>query len=268
MKLGLIIYLGVTTVSFSADLKVPPLSLAVFGGGQRPIPFTIKNVTQQTIDRELTVQLLQATATTIAPIQTVERWKRLVLLPQQSVNDEATIEVPSVRAATRFLFRVAEGRSVIGDVEVWAYPSNLLSELTRMLGGESVMLCETPEEWKTLLRMAGIPFREAAPDRLIFARSKLAVVGPLPDEEMLKIKNALRKPNAAQGAIILKNPPTAEGAVLPSYYLSNFGGKKAVFAMPQTLTNLSTDPWAQLRFLQMAKLATASEDLLTPEFSH
>src|SRR5678816_1786553 len=107
MKFGLMTYLAILAPAFSADIELPPLSLAVFGGGQRSIRFTINNVTQRTIDHELTFQLLQANSTTIAPIQTVERWKRLVLLPQQSVNEQATVEIPRVRAATRFLLRLA-----------------------------------------------------------------------------------------------------------------------------------------------------------------
>ena len=267
MKFGLIIHLAIAAVALPADITLQPLGFAVFGGGQRSIPFTVSNVTQQPIDRELTLQLLQATSTTIAPVQTIERWKRLVLLPKQSLNEQAAIEIPNVRASTRFLLRLAADQSVIGNVDVWAYPSNLLTELTESLAGEPIVLCDTPDEWKTVLNAAGVPFREVAFDRLAFAQSKLAVVG-FHQRQVRDIKNALRKPNAAHGVIILRSRPMPEAAVLPSYYPSHIGSTRIVFAMPEIVTNLSSDPWAQLRFVQMAKLATGSEDLITSEFPH
>src|SRR5258705_8060935 len=126
--------------AFSANIKLQPQSVAVFAGGPRSIPFTLSNITQQRIDQELSFQLLQASSTTVALIQTVEHWKRVILLPQQNLNEQAAIELPNVRAATRFLLRLAEDRSVLGSVEIWAYPSNLLSGLNVTLAGEPIIL--------------------------------------------------------------------------------------------------------------------------------
>jgi hypothetical protein len=268
MKLVLIIYLGTIAIAFPADINVQPLSVALFGGGQRSIALTLNKVTQQSIDRELTLQLVQASSTTIAPVQTIERWKRVVLMSNQSMKEDAVIEIPNVRAATRFLLRLAADQSVIGTVDVWAYPSNLLAELTKSLAGEPIVLCDTPHEWKPAFDAAGVRSREVMPDRLASTEGKLAVVGPLVGEpHALKIKQALQK-KVLRSVIILRNPPSPEAAILPSYYLSHIGNTRIVFAIPELVTNLLSDPWSQLRFVQMAKLATGSEDLITSEFSH
>ena len=138
-----------------------------------------------------------------------------------------------------------------------------------MLDEEPLILCAAPDSWKELLSAAGVRSLEVLTSSSVPARSKLAVVSGT--NQIVNDLTGMSPPKAwvkpGIGVIWLTPTSIPKAAIEASYYVLSGSNTSFIIAQENTLTNLAVDPWAQLRFLRMARLATGYEHLTLPKTS-
>src|SRR5206468_386396 len=108
----------------------------VFGNGQRRLSLQVRNPTGQLAEADVSFQVLQNSSSLARPLGPPELWKKLRVLPGQTVVESAIVPLPEVRAATRFLLLWSDARGRrLGTTKVEVYPKSLLSELRALAGG-------------------------------------------------------------------------------------------------------------------------------------
>jgi hypothetical protein len=98
----------------------------VFAGDARKIAVTWHNAGDKSGCGRPT-RLYQTSSATAAPLSE-KAWKKIEILPGQTVLESASMDFPTVNAETRFLIQWLEGTNqVVGKTEVLVYPTNLLA---------------------------------------------------------------------------------------------------------------------------------------------
>ena len=106
----------------------------VFAGEARKITVTWHNAGDKAVDAEMRIRLYQTSSATAAPLSE-KAWRKIEILPGQTVLESASLDFPAVNAETRFLIQWLEGTNqVVGRTEGQVYPTNLLAELKTLLG--------------------------------------------------------------------------------------------------------------------------------------
>ena len=263
MKRLLALLLFGTSSILAAEVRMLPAApTAVFGTGRVGLNVAFENLTEGAQELDVRTQILQASSSTVAPWSPPVSWKRLSLLPHQTVADQATVEFPTVRAETRFLVRFTREDTPLGTAEVWVYPTNLLATLTTLLDGEPLLLVHAPAVLHDALVAAKVDCVATA-DAPLSRHSKIALVG-LPSETAKDTAGAelvWKLASSKTGVIWLKPVSASEAAVQPSYQAFKVSSTVVVVAHSHSLTNLAADPWAQLRLVRMARLAAGQESL-------
>jgi hypothetical protein len=234
---------------------------------------SFRNLSPQPISTEVLLQVFQASPPLAVPIPALAIRKPITLSPGQRVIESIEIDLPAVRAQTQFIVRVRQPAGVPGHFELWAYPSNRLSELRSLLGGRPLWLANPAPTWKEALQAAGIEAREAGwledarlpdpPSLALLNAPTLAASGAVPSEWTRLLADAVHRVKAG-AAVICVESTSAAMQTEPSYYPVPLGRGVWVVAQPFTLKNLATDPWSQERLLAMARLATGSAQLHVP----
>lgn len=267
MKAAFLSLLCAGTSLIGSELELLPSPPAAFFGGQRTIEIAFRNPTGQTLRTFVSVQLLQATTTTVAPWTEAEPGRSLTLLPRQTSIETAVFDVPDVRAKSRFLLRVTEQRRVLGLVDVWAYPRDPLGELRPLLGGEAVLLSGAPEGWDRLLTASGVAMASPlAADPAEHAQT-LAIFGPnlAGDAARRAFERARALAEAGSGVVWIVDESDRDQELDPLYYPIAVGRGNLVVVRASALANLATDPRAQARLLRIAKIACGTEKLALPK---
>lgn len=261
MRGFLILLIAAATSLRGADIRVLTQdAVAAFGGSTHLIKVAAQNRAQVSAELEVKWQLLQTSFTVAAPFSAVRPWKHLTLSANQTLIDELSIPLPSVKTESRFLIRFLRDKEVLGLAEIWVYPPNLLHELDDLLEGTEVLLGGISESWKKALADAGVNYVEITEQTAISRRARLAIFGPDTDSSMeaTELETAVALAKTGIAVILLKSMPLPDAATEPSYYVLNTSDTAIVVGQSNALTNLRADPWAQLRMLKMAKLAIRS----------
>jgi hypothetical protein len=268
-KAGLIVawFCAAGAFAVQAQLQlVPELKpTRLFGGEGRSLPVVFHNPDAVPVSSEMRLRLFQTSSATAAPLAELS-WKRLQVLPGQTALESARLDLPAVRAETRFVVQwVIESNQVVGVSELLVYPTNLLHELKPLLGDTELGVLEPHNELKPLLKAAGVEvskLQDAGLDRFY---GKLAIIGPFQfKEETPGNLPASAKALARKGTgIVWIQPPHSEREpIQPSFYLVPEGKAAIVIVQRELIENLSQNPQAQLNLIQLAKLA------LHPELPH
>lgn len=247
-----------------AQLQVVPehRPLAVFGGINQNIIVQLRNPSGQAVESELRLVLLQTSVATAARSSEVT-WKRLLVLPGQTVLETAAVTFPAVRAETRFFIQWVTGLSnSVGRTEVLVYPTNLLTQLKAFVGETPIGVFDPMNELKPLLRAVAVEYQdlqETGADRFL---GRLAIFGPFPaatlDENELagSIERLARK---GTGIVWLQPPPKPRSKLQPSFYSVPFGSNAVIIVQAETVKNLATEPQSQLNLIQLCGLALQPE---------
>jgi hypothetical protein len=249
-----------------AQLQVVPESRpqAVFGGRDQEIAVQFRNVGAQLREFDLRLVLLQ-TSTATAARSSEWSWKKLLVLPGQTVLEVANVPFPAVRAETRFLLQWIEGASnLVGRIEVLVYPTNLLQELKTLgMEGVATMGVFDPEnQLKPLLRAVAVEFLDLETVGFESFAGKLAIVGTVTSGRPLRggLKAQIEV-LAKRGLAIVWIMPPLEGnwEMQPSFYVVRHGTGCVVVAQAETVSHLAENPQAQLNLLHFARLALRPE---------
>jgi hypothetical protein len=244
-------------------------SPAVFGGGRRTVELLWHNAGSVATNADMRAVISQASSATVVRVSDTP-WKKLQLLPGQTVVESVALDFPSVRAETRFLIQWVEGTSnVVGRTEVLVYPKNLLRELKTLVGeSENALgLFDPQNQLKPLLQGLAVEFADLEDVGLESFRGKLAIVGPFAAKDQMhdglpaQIESLAKK---GVGVVWLQPPPGRHDKILPSFYSVGFGETAVVVAQAETVLNLSGNPKSQLNLIHFARLALRPESPRLP----
>jgi hypothetical protein len=239
----------------------------VFAGEGRRISVLFHNASNAPVHADLRTRFFQASSATAILLDEAP-WKKLEVLPGQTVLESATITFPAVKAETRFVVHWLEGASnVVGTTEVLVYPPDLLKDLKPLAGEGPLGVFDPLNQLKPLLKAVTAEFQDLEDTGLEDYRGKLAIIGPFQSKAQVpaglgdKIKQM-----AGRGVAVvwIQPPPKKRQELKPSYYTVP-EGKGAVVVVSSRLTaDLADDPQAQLDLIEFCKLALAPEPLRLP----
>jgi hypothetical protein len=106
-------------------------------------------------------------------------WKKLRVLPQQTVLETAAFDFPEVQKPTAYLLNFYNGRNALGLMFLHVYPTNLLRELKSLAGDVPLGLLEPENIFKPLFRTNGINFSDLEKTDLEHFNGSLAIFGSL-----------------------------------------------------------------------------------------
>ena len=137
-----------------------------------------RNPSASPVAADLRTRLYQASSATAAPLGEAP-WKKLAVLPGQTVLESATATFPAVKAETRFLVQWLDGTNqVIGVTQVLGYPPDLLKELKPLAGDDPLGVLDPQNQLKPLLKAAAVEFQDLEDTGLENYHGKLAIIGP------------------------------------------------------------------------------------------
>jgi hypothetical protein len=246
----------------------------VFAGSVQNINLCWRNPGNFAIRTDIHMRIVQLTSATAAPIKDAP-WKRLQVLPGQTVLETAALEFPAVRAETRFLVQwLDRGNNVLGATEVLAYPANLLNELRSLLGPENGALgvFDPEDELKPPLKIAGIAFVDLENMELENFRGKLAIVLPGESSSQMDCAFAAKIKTIAQHGVavvwvqpaFVKRTGSANEKIQPSFYSVPENQTVAVIVQPEMVADFGKNPRSQLNLIEFCKLALHPQPLTLP----
>jgi hypothetical protein len=241
----------------------------VFAGPARQVDVIVSNGGDHEFVANVQVRIYQMTSGT--GVWFVERpWKKLRVLPQQTIFDSARLDFPAVNAATKFQLQwLINTNGIIGSFEISVYPTNLLAELKPMTGDDGPGLYDPQNQIKPLLKNLKQDFMDLEVSGFAGFSGKLAIVGPFDATAQMRpglpaqIK-ALAKKNVA--VVWLLPPPEKRDKLVPSFYPVMENTNAVIVVQPDLVSNLPENPRAQLNLIYFCKLALKPEPMTLPDF--
>lgn len=254
------VVLACTAAAFGAPLQVLPdrHPQCEFGATAQKISVTWKNPGDARARADIRVRLLQASSATVMPIGEIP-WKRLEVLPGQTILESVPLDFPAVNAETTFLIQwLTETNRVTGETQVLVYPTNLLGELKVIASEGDLGVLDPSGELKPLLKQNDVPFLDLGEMSLADFSGKLAIIGPFRSKAQVRegLAWTLRRMARKGTAVVWIQPPPDPGAdIKPSYYTVPEGKGSVVIVQPDLVADFSSNPKSQLNLNYLCKLA-------------
>ena len=245
---------------------------SVFSGQSRNIALVWRNPNDAIVGAEISARILQTSSATVVESSETS-WKKLQVLPQQTVLESAQLDFPVVKAETRFFVQWLENTNhVIGKTEVLVYPTDLLKEL-KLLVDESennLGVLDPNKQLKPALKSSAIKFVDLEEAVLDDFSGKLAIVGPCsPDNsEWNGLANRIAK-LARKGTPVvwIQSPPNKRDKLQPSFYCVPENRAVVVVVQPELVADLPDNPQSQLNLVYFCKLALNPQPPVLPDLS-
>lgn len=232
----------------------------VFADGKRTVEVRLRNDGAETARMAVRLQLLQLTSATATPVGGARTWKTLIIMPDQTVLENAVIEFPKLRVSTRFAARwlAAEGK-VLGVTEVWAHPDNLLDRLKLLAGEQPLGLSDATGALRPALVARGIPVSELnSAESWSEFRGRLAFVVSKPEASQGELRldaGALARTKEGVAVVWFRPRPATSSPMPPLAERVTTGRGAVVLAPTSMLDKLDRSPAAQLTLVRLAELA-------------
>jgi hypothetical protein len=258
--------------AFGGNLQLVPEKQmqCVMAGETRTITVVWRNASDEVLDVEIHLRLYQASSATVAPLAD-RPWKRIEILPGQTVLESVQLHFPAVNTETRFLIQWLAGTNqVIGLTQVLVYPTNLLAAFKAMAGPGPMGVLDPQGQLKALLKAAGVEFEDLGCRELGSFPGRLAILGPFrsPNQYGTRFVDRVRKLAAKGVAVVWIVPPTNQASRLkPSFYPLPFGTGNVVVAQATLIPDLADNPVSQLHLIRLVELALKPEPLDLPLIS-
>jgi len=246
----------------SAEIQVVQRegSQSLFSGKQQSVNVMFRNASKATVETSVSARVFQLTSATAAPVMELPA-KPIKVLEGQTILETITVDLPMVRAPTRFLLRWSDaGARSLGQTEIVAYPPNMLKELKRLLGEAKVGLVDPQNQLKPLVKTLEIEAEDLEATELEDYEGKLIIAGPFTSAAQMPVRlgERLRKLRERGVASVWIQPPQRGLPTTdPSYFIADGGTKQpaVVIAAVETVADIANDPEAQVRLLRMVSLA-------------
>jgi hypothetical protein len=229
----------------------------------------VHNPASRAVRAELRLKLFQASSATAIPLSEIV-WKKAEVLAGQTVVDSATLDFPAVKAETRFVIKWLEDTNrVAGTTEVLVHPPDLLKDLKPLAGEEPLGVLDPQNQLKPLLKAAGVEFQDLEDTGVEDYRGKLVIAGPFagkpPAADVLASRfQALARKDAA--VVWIQPPPQKRDGLKPSFYTVPEGKGAVLVVQADVVAGLPESPKAQLKLIQLARLALHPEPPRLPYF--
>jgi hypothetical protein len=270
---GVIPLICLLPMTVAAQLQVLPdqRPQRVFAGRERNIAVRFNNPAATLVAADLHTRLHQASSATAAPVAEAA-WKKLQVLPGQTVLESVALDFPAVKAETQFVIQWMEGTNkVLGTTSVLAYPPDLLKELKPLLEEEPLGAFDPQNQLKPLLKAAGVETQDLEDAGLENYTGKLAIIGPFKSNAQMRESLANRNVRAlAQRGVAvawIEPPPEKRQPLKPSFYTVPERKGTVVVVQPDLLARLAESPQAQLNLIRLARLAVHPEPLALPDLT-
>lgn len=250
----------------------------VFAGEARKISIVWHNDNDKVWEGEISARIFQTSSATAVRLGEMP-WKKLSVLPQQTVVESAQLDFPAVKAETKFLVQWMENTNrVIGKTEVLVYPTNLLAELKPLAGDELLGAFDPQNQLKPLLKNLKIDFVNLETSDLENFSGKLAIIGPFQSKAQMRAGlakqiQALAKKNVA--VVWLQPPPEPSPRpsptrwerekLQPSFYSVPEKQIAVVIVQPNLVADLPDHPQSQLNLIYFCKLALHPQPPALPD---
>jgi len=154
-------------VSVQAQLEFPPESAAAIVFGGEPQTVSVRVHSRAAIDPVVTnserkdvavrFRLFQESSGVAVPLGPAQPWKRLSILPGQTLLETVSVEFPPVKRATDGLVRweTEEGQG-LGSTRVRLVPTNLVAELKPLTSGGPMGVVNASTAMTGLFEGAGL----------------------------------------------------------------------------------------------------------------
>jgi hypothetical protein len=243
----------------------------VFSAKERRITILLHNPVANPVEADLRIRLYQASSATATPVSEAS-WKKLTVLPGQTVLESAPVTFPAVKAETRFLVQWLDGTNkVIGVTEVLAYPPALLKDLKPLAGEDPLGVLDPLNQLKPLLKAATVECVDLEDSGLENYHGRLAIIGPFQSRAQIREDLPKRiKALAQNGCAVVWIEPLPERKrkeLKPSFYLVPEGKGAVVVVQADQVANLGENPKVQLNLIQLARLALQPEPPRLPHLT-
>ncbi len=239
---------------------------SVFGGQPQTLEVRWRNSGDRLVSADLRARIFQASSATAVLIE--ERpWKKLEILPGQTVLEKMALQFPEVRAETRFVIEWVEGKNKLGVSDVMVYPADLLKELKPMLRNQPLGVFDPLNQLKPLLKKLFIEIADLQELGLDHFEGSLAILGPFQLRSQMRAGFDLSvKALATKGANVvwIQPPPEKRHPLKPSFYAVREGKGNLVVAQAELLEGLGLRPESQLALLELCRLAVNPSPLQLP----
>lgn len=243
---------------------------AVFAGGAHNVSVMIHNPARTNCEQDFRVRILQASSSTTVEMSN-NPWKRLLVPADETILESARLDFPNVNAETQFLVQwIVNSNQVIGLTEVFAYPTNLIHELTMLLGEEHLGVLDPNDELKPLLQQNRVEYLDLGEMALEDFTGKLAIIGPFHSQEQVReglARTIQRIARKGVAVVWLQPPPSPKIELKPSFYTVLDWKGAVVVVQPELVAHLSDDPRSQLNLIHFCKLALHPAPLQLPDLS-
>jgi hypothetical protein len=237
----------------------------VFSGPARQIQVQFENKSSSNSAVNVGARQYQATSATAVPTGGLKPWKKIEVLAGQKVMEARAFDFPEVKAATRFVIRwIAETNRVLGNSEVMAFPTNLLAGLRPYAQGEPIGVFDPDDRVSTLLKNLTLEIEDLTQSEPETFSGKFAIVwgGSKASDLRTKVESLAKK-----SKIVVWVIPTPKSALLnhePAMYSVRREGSTIIILQSRLVTDLQSNPQAQLNLLRGAQLAAKPELLDLP----
>jgi hypothetical protein len=221
---------------------------AVFAGCTQTVKVVLRNPGDESVARDVEIRLFQLAAAGAVPIGDARLWKRINILPRQTVLENTTVTLPEVRAATGFGIELVG----IGRVRVTAWPHDLLQRLKTLAGDVPLGVFDPDGQLKPPLKQASVTMADFEIEP---TDSKLAIVWSngrnLPESVESRVKKGM-------SAVWIRS------SAVPTSYAVRLGAGVVVVAPETTFRGLADSPLPQLTLIRDAELALQPDALRLP----
>ena len=238
----------------------------VFGGGRRTVSVTWRNASDGVIKAAISTRQYQVGGSIVAPVDQTS-WKTLEILPNQTLLENATLELPAVRAKTRFFVQWLQPTNVVaGLTEVWVYPTNLLHELKALANQTPLGIFDPQNRLKPLLDAADVELSDLLAISWKGFSGHLAIFGPFESKADFQedLSDTIEQLAKRGVAVVWILPPDLTDKLRPSFYLVPAGKGAVVVVAPDLVADLPERPQAQLNLVDVCRLALHPKSFSLP----
>ena len=225
-----------------------PQSQTVFAGTGQTVCVELRNVGDALVEKDVELRLFQISVGSVVPIRASRPWKRIRMLPHQTILENVPVDFPAIRAASRFRIEL----SGVGSMTVIAYPPDLLKRLDQLAGDLPLALFDPDRHLKPALKQANVHVADFETDP---TDSKLAIVWSNDRNLPEAVKSRVTR---GMSAVWIRS------SVVPTSYAVHLGNGVVVLTPPCLLNDLADSPSSQLTLIRDAELALQPELLRLP----
>ena len=171
----------------------------------------------------------------------MQLWKKLTVLPKQTVIESFPMTAPAVKTSSRFQIEWTG----LGRTEVTAFPADLLKQLQTLVGDHPLAVFDPDAQLRPVLKKAGVEFTDFEIETV---EARLAIVWSekrLPDSITARAKKGM--------AVVWVRPQK-----LPTFGVRWEAGTVLMVPAAQ-LAGIADSPLAQGQLLRFAELALQPE---------